>query len=107
MKVRLVAAAERELLEATYHYERLTEDLGADFLAEVIRVTRALKSSHEIGGKLDPIYRRVALRRFPYGIIYRCKDDFVEVVAIAHRRRTQRYWQYRVQEKPATYVVHP
>jgi plasmid stabilization system protein ParE len=106
MKVRILAAAEQEIVEAAYHYERLSEGLGADFLAEAVRVTRVLTRWHQIGAKLDPTYRRVSLHRFPYGVIYRCKGDLVEVVAIAHRRRRLRYWYYRVQDRLATYATH-
>jgi toxin ParE1/3/4 len=79
MKVLMLAAAEQELLDAAYHYETATEGLGADFVAEFVRVKRVLAHSHQIGEKLDPIHRRARLRRFPYGLVYRCQGDVVKV----------------------------
>jgi hypothetical protein len=42
----------------------------------------------------------VPLRRFPYGLVFRCEGNVIRVVAVAHRRRRARYWTYRVQDDP-------
>ena len=39
--------------------------------------------------------RRCLLRRFPYGIVYAVLGDEILVLAIAHARRSPRYWRHR------------
>jgi toxin ParE1/3/4 len=40
--------------------------------------------------------RRYLMGRFPFAIVYRERtDELVEVVAIAHLKRRQRYWARR------------
>lgn len=39
--------------------------------------------------------RRYLLRRFPFFIVYRTRDDGVQVVAIAHARKRPGYWSDR------------
>lgn len=34
--------------------------------------------------------------RFPYGIIYRLKEDQIEIIAIMHLHRRPGYWKMRV-----------
>jgi hypothetical protein len=36
------------------------------------------------------------VRRFPYGVIYRVREEVIWVVAIAHMRRRPGYWLDRV-----------
>jgi hypothetical protein len=37
--------------------------------------------------------RRFMLRRFPFSVVYRPHEDFVEVVAVAHAKRRPGYWR--------------
>lgn len=50
-----------------------------------------------------PVYlhgtRRVLLRHFPFGIIYRVDSERILVVAIAHQRRRPGYWQQRASKR--------
>lgn len=39
--------------------------------------------------------RRIPLRRFPFFVIYRIHDDYVEVMALAHTSRKPNYWRAR------------
>lgn len=99
MKVEFFPAAEQELLEAAREYDGHLSGLGNDFILEVERLTSVLVELPSLGEKLDPIHRRVPLRRFPYALIFRRDGDVVRVVAVAHRRRRPRYWQPRVQDR--------
>lgn len=40
--------------------------------------------------------RRILLTRFPYMLIFRERATWVEVIAIAHRRRRPGYWRERL-----------
>jgi plasmid stabilization system protein ParE len=39
--------------------------------------------------------RRCVLKRFPYTILYRVRDDEIFVTAVSHHRRRPGYWQHR------------
>ena len=72
---------------------------GSDFLLEVERLTSVLVELPSLGEKLDPIHRRIPLRRFPYALIFRRDGEVIRVIAVAHRRRRPRYWKPRVQDR--------
>jgi plasmid stabilization system protein ParE len=97
MKVEFFPAAEQELLEAAAEYEAHLPGLGNDFILEVERLSSVLVELPSLGEKLDPIHRRIPLRRFPYALIFRRNGDIIRVVAVAHRRRRPRYLKPRVQ----------
>jgi len=99
MKVEFFPVAEQELLEAADRYEKQLRGLGMDFVAEVERVAGVLADFHSLGEKLDPIHRRIPLRRFPLALIYRRDGDAIRIVAVAHRRRRPRYWRSRVRDR--------
>jgi plasmid stabilization system protein ParE len=99
MKLKFFPAAEQELLDAAYEYEKQVRDLGNDFVSEVERVAAILIELPSLGEKLDQIHRRIPLRRFPYALIFRRDGEVIHVVAVAHRRRKPRYWQPRVQDR--------
>ncbi len=99
MKLEFFPAAEQELLEAAKEYEALFSGLGSDFLLEVERLTSVLLELPSLGEKLDSIHRRVPLRRFPYALIFRRDADAIRIVAVAHRRRSPRYWKPRIQDR--------
>ena len=99
MKVEFFPAAELELTEAAEDYEGKARGLGEEFLLEVERIAGVLLELPSLGEKLDPIHRRMPLRRFPFALIFRHDGDVIRVVAVAHRRRRPRYWQPRVQDR--------
>jgi len=63
--------AEAELISAAARYETHRSGLGLEFIAEVERATRALVSYPKIGHRFSRRLRRVLVRRFPYGLLYR------------------------------------
>lgn len=99
MRVEFFPAAERELTETADYYESKLRGLGVEFVEELERIAAILVELPSLGERLDPIHRRVPLRRFPYAIVFRCDGEIVYVVAMAHRRRRPRYWTPRVQDR--------
>ena len=89
MRVEFFPAAEREFIEAADYYESKLRGLGVEFVEEL----------PSLGERLDSVHRRVPLQRFPYAIIFRCDEEIIRVVAVAHRRRKPRYWTPRVQDR--------
>jgi toxin ParE1/3/4 len=95
MRVRLHPAARAEFLEAIRHYEQQVPGLGSQFLREVQSTVARLLAQPRSAPAVRGEFRRMGLRRFPYGIIYRVFDEEIRVSAIAHRRRRPDYWARR------------
>ena len=87
--------AEAELISAAARYETHRSGLGLEFILEVERATRALVSYPKIGHRFSRRLRRVLVRRFPYGLLYRIDADAIRIVAVAHVRRRPGYWRHR------------
>ena len=96
MRVRFLDAAQRELDDAVAWYNQREAGLGWEFLDELDRSVRIIKSFPLAWPEIDPGIRRCLLARFPYGIIYGIDEDLIVVVAVAHLRRRPRYWADRL-----------
>lgn len=95
MKVRVLAAAKREIRAAAAHYEAQRVGLENEFLSEFEHACFRLGRHSWLGRRCDGVHRRFALRRFPFAVIYRVTESAIEVVALAHRRRQPGYWSVR------------
>lgn len=95
MIVRFHTEARLEFLEFTNFYRQKSNPLGVEFIHEVERILSLIKDYSQIGTLWNHGTRRLPLRRFPFIVIYRLNDDFVLIVAIAHRLRKD-YWSWRV-----------
>lgn len=62
-----------------------TADLISDYpdIGEEVRRTRGL-------------VRRFPLRHFPFFLIYRKRDEHLQIVALAHTSRRPKYWRARL-----------
>ena len=87
--------AEEELNEAAGYYARARPGLGEAFLAEVHRAVEALLVAPLAGAGMEGDVRRWIVKRFPYSVLYRIRDDHVRVLAIAHQKRRSFYWRRR------------
>jgi plasmid stabilization system protein ParE len=99
MKLEFLPAAAEDLIDAAAYYESDLRGLGYEFMLEVQRITRVLVEQASLGKKIDQFHRRVALRRFPYALIFRHDGDIIRIVAVAHHRRRPRYWAGRVHDR--------
>jgi len=89
------AEAEAEMVVAAAGYEAHTSGLGGEFIAEVERATRILVLYPKLGHRFSRRIRRVLVRRFPYGLLYRIEADSLRIVAVAHLRRRPGFWRHR------------
>lgn len=96
MRVRFLDPAQRELDDAVAWYNQREAGLGWEFLDELDRSVRIIKSFPLAWPEINPGIRRCLLARFPYGIIYGIDEDLIVVVAVAHLRRRPRYWADRL-----------
>jgi plasmid stabilization system protein ParE len=97
MKLAFHPEAELELIEAAAHYEHQVPGLGARFGAEIRRATDLLLEYAELGVQIAPDLRKLALRQFPFALIYRASGDVLHIVVVAHQSRRPGYWRSRVE----------
>jgi toxin ParE2 len=96
MKVRLLADARAEMVQAKTWYAGKAQGLDRQFL-EDLRGARQLIVEHPRAWQpLGDGVRRIRLKRFPYQLIYFVSDDVILVLAVAHLRRKPNYWRSRI-----------
>jgi hypothetical protein len=92
VRLRLIAAAKRELFRIAFYYDRKAPGLGDRFLEDVeanVRLIRSYPRSAAAFGK----GHRCSLDTFPYAVLYRIDGDEVVVIAIGHLARGPRFWR--------------
>lgn len=87
--------AQAEVNEAAAFYEAARHGLGEAFLAEIQRAVDALAATPLAGVEVDRGIRSWLVKKFPYVVLYRVRDDHTRVLAIAHQKRRPLYWQTR------------
>jgi plasmid stabilization system protein ParE len=87
--------AAQELRAAARYYELQVVGLGVAFIAEVERTVALMLENPAIGATTWQHYRRMVVRRFPFTVIYRPREDTLFVVAVAHHHRQPNYWKGR------------
>jgi len=92
MKFFLHDAAETELDQAVAYYESCQQGLGIELAEEVYRAISLAMAFPEAGSPCSMSTRRLLVRRFPFGVIYRVKGQMLQVVAVSDLRRRPRYW---------------
>lgn len=95
LPVILTAEAEADLDEAAQWYERRSAGLGADLVSRVRSTLDRVGANPELYGEVYEGLRRAPVKRFPYGVFYRVREDRVEVVAVFHDRSDPSAWQGR------------
>jgi len=86
MKHRLIvrSCAERDISEACHWYQQQAEGLGSDCLRCVDAAIAFIGRNPLTFPKHYHEYRRVLVRRFPYGIFYVVEGDIISVIAVLH-----------------------
>ncbi|MCB1211405.1 MAG: type II toxin-antitoxin system RelE/ParE family toxin [Verrucomicrobiales bacterium] len=94
MSWRFIEGALREYLSALAYYDEISLKL-ADRFASEFRASMAYLCVHPTVGLLGPrSTRRRRLRSFPYIIVFRDSGDQIDVLAVAHERRGDDYWEF-------------
>ena len=91
----ITPAAEADLAEARAWYESKRDGLGDEFLLCIEAGLDHIRRVPAAASEVYPGVRRVVVRRFPYGILYRVDPDQIAVIAIYHSKRDPRGWQER------------
>lgn len=85
------------MLAAAAYLNEQVAGLGDDFITAVERVVEIAENLPAIGAPLPVGLRRVLVQRFHYAVIYRPGATSIEVLAVAHLRRSPGYWRGRAE----------
>ncbi len=96
INVRFLNLANQEVDDAVLWLEEQAVGLSQDFLDELDRAVRLVRTYPLLATQIEPEIRRFLLARFPYSLIYGIDDDSIVVIAVAHQHRTPRYWADRI-----------
>lgn len=92
-------AALLEADESARFYEGRQKGLGNRFVEALSDAIHRIRRTPELYGKVDEDIRKCRVLRFPYGVIYRDKNNSIEIIAVMHLKRKPDYWKKRVQSK--------
>lgn len=96
ISIRLHPAARREIRRAfEWYLQEASQHIAAGFLDDFEQTLALLKYHPEIGEPGGSNTRRLIFQRYPYTVVYRLKDEALEIVAIAHHSRQPEYWAGR------------
>jgi toxin ParE1/3/4 len=89
-------AALEELKSAVAWYLERNETAAINFTAEVDRALDLVVQSPDRWPRGEHATHRFVLVRFPFALIYREKENAVEILAVAHGHRRPSYWKERI-----------
>jgi toxin ParE1/3/4 len=91
--VQFESAAQDEIASAFEWYELQSFGLGGEFLRASAAATERLEQNALAYPVIGCSFRRVLLRRFPYGLHYEVmSNNVVSVLACLHQRRDPAVW---------------
>ena len=96
MNVRFLTLAQQEVDEAVIWFDERFEGKGLEFLDELDRVVRLVKTYPLASMEIEPEVRRRLFARFPYSLIYGIDKETIVVIAVAHFHREPLYWVDRL-----------
>ena len=85
----------REIGEAYEWYEKQVAGLGHEFLSALEAQFETIARAPQLYSETQRGVRRALLARFPYGVFYATKGDFVSVLGVIHTSRNPRRWPRR------------
>ncbi len=97
MNITFLTLAQQEVDDAVYWYRNQAEDASHEFLDELDRAVRLVKSYPLAFTEIEPEIRRCLLARFPYALIYGIEQQTIVVIAVSHLHRQPGYWSDRLE----------
>lgn len=79
--------AEAEIAAAYAWYARAEIGKGAEFLDELERVERFIRSNPFLYARVEDEVRRAAMKRFPYSLFYVIDGETIAVISCFHQSR--------------------
>jgi plasmid stabilization system protein ParE len=101
LRVHFEPEADTEYQQAGVWYEGRREGLGLEFFDEIDATIRRILEFPRLGAAVPRVppdlpVRRLAVRRFPYHVVYLETAEELRILAVAHDRRRPGYWQTRL-----------
>ena len=96
LRLRLLAAARQELVEASSQIEAARRGYGEAFLNLFDEKVLLLLEHPNMGPRIEGRVRSLSMLDFPYKIIYAPSGDVLLIIAVAHHRRRPGYWSDRL-----------
>ena len=96
MRFQFHPAADAELGRAVEYYEQCQSGLGLEFAEEVYAAIARIIEYPDVWSPMSRNTRRCLTNRFPYGIIYRIKNNSLHIIAVANLHRRPDYWKERI-----------
>ena len=87
--------AESEFIRAIEYYEDCETGLGLRFSEEVYAAIKRACDFPFVWEKIDSKTHRCLTDKFPYGVLYRIRDDHIRIMAIMNLHRMPGYWVKR------------
>ena len=94
-EIAFLPAAEVDYQDALACYAERSPQAALAFEAAIEVALQRISESPELWTLCDDRHRFYLLRRFPYSVVYREEADRVVIVAVAHSRRSESFWQDR------------
>ena len=107
MKAEFGRSAKSDIRRAAAFYGRQRFELGMQFTAEVDYWSSYLADHPKLGMAIDPTYRCLQMRRFPYALIYRIEKhrQIIRITAVIHHSRRPGFWRGRAKEPRPIYLA--
>ena len=96
INIRFLILADQEVDNAVLWFEEQSEGLSRDFLDELDRAVRLVRTYPLVATQIEPEIRRFLFARFPYSLIYGIDRETIVVIAVAHQHQEPRYWADRI-----------
>lgn len=95
MKPRWHVEAKAEADAAAAFYNDKQPGLAQRFLGDLEDALHRIQRQPQAYRQVEGEIRKCRVRHFPYGVIYRVRSDFIEIIAVMHIRRSPGYWKQR------------
>ena len=95
LKIRFYPEAAEEAERAAAWYSQHSRIASESFVVEIDRAIEEILQSPHAWPPYRQIYRRRVLSRFPFSVVYRIKENVIEVVAIVHDKKRPGYFENR------------
>lgn len=96
MKIRILDAAMRDLIDGARFYDRQASGLGEYFLDSLFADIDSLILYAGIHAIFFGCYHRMLVKRFPFAVYYRIEEDTALIYAILDCRRNPAWVKKRV-----------
>ena len=94
-RVVFTQSAKQDVREARDWYDRTSIELGTAYVNEVLSVTDRIVSNPTQFAEVYRDIRQSRLKRFPYVVSFRFRNEQVEILAVLHGHRDPQVWRKR------------